>query len=102
MKKKKKTDYFIRLHFLKLEINYYLLKRVLYSCKSTKIEKQFALFLLQKLSKSFFFLTKVNNYSALVNSWDSRSILRFFKISRWELKKLASFGKVKNVQKSSW
>lgn len=102
MKKKKCLDYFIRLNFLKLEINYYFLKKILHSSKSSKLEKRFASFLLQKLGRRHFFLSKVKNYSVLHNSSSNRSVSRFFKISRWELKSKGSFGLIKNLQKSSW
>lgn len=100
MKKKKNIDYNLRLLFFKNEIKYILLKHLMYNSKTTETERFFLLYLLKKLRYNKISLSKSKNYG--IYSGVSRSILRKYKLSRWEFKKDASFGLIKGIQKSSW
>jgi ribosomal protein S14 len=93
-------DFKGRLNFFKNEIKVLLFKYLYHNNKLTLKEKSYISYLFFKLKPFFFFSTKIKNKSIL--SKESRAVSRHFRISRWEFKKLASFGKLDNTRKSSW
>jgi len=93
-------DFKKRLNFFKNEIKINLFKYLYYNNKLTLKEKNYIQYLFYKFKRNAFLISKLKNRSIL--SKESRSVSRHFRLSRWEFKKIVSFGNISNTKKSSW
>ena len=92
-------DHLKRKLYVSFELKILLLRSIITNNYILPIIRFYALFKLSLLPK-FKLITRQKNRCIFLGR--SYSILRKFKLSRWELKKKASFGLISNVIKGSW
>ena len=94
IKDKKRRFFFNKIEFSILRFKFLFLQKNLSFFFHQKLLSKFLSFY-----KNFFFVRCMNR---CVKTNNSRSVIRCFKISRIELRRLSSFGKICGIRKSSW
>jgi small subunit ribosomal protein S14 len=93
------SDLLIRKNFTKIEQKRFILKAIIHDLRLSKKIRDVASNELMKFKHNTY-LTQAKNRCLFTNR--SRWVIRKFKVSRMQFKKMASKGLLEGVKKSSW